>query len=106
MARAWGVSPSVLMGRVVRDGDPQWLQEDTDLAIAFTDIEDMQCPGCGHDRSQSMDMANTFAYRAEPAKCHACAARERAARSRAKDPNWDPSGVRWTTTLQVGDGNA
>lgn len=103
-ARSWGTPPSVLAGRVVGDGEPLWTQEDTDLALALTELEDATCPGCGHDRAESMDKANTFAYRAEPAKCHACAARDRAANQRANDPGWDAAGVRWVTRRGGDDG--
>ena len=33
-ARAWGVPPSTLAGRVIAPGEPSWTQEDTDLAVA------------------------------------------------------------------------
>lgn len=86
--------PSVLGGRIVAPGEPAWLQVDTDLALALTDLEAERCD-CGHSRLESMDPANEFAYRAEPIRCHACAARDRAARV---DDGMDPAGIRWVTT--------
>lgn len=78
-ARAWGVSPSVLAGRVVEPGEPVWTQEDTDIAVALTVIEATSCPGCGHPRDESFAPANEEAYKAEALRCYACAARDRAA---------------------------
>lgn len=102
-ARSWGVPPSVLAGRVVGEGQPLWTQEDTDLALALAELEESQCPGCGHDRAVSTAKANTFAFRAEPVKCHACAARDRAADARSKEKGWEPYGVRWSTHMKGGE---
>ncbi len=71
------------MGRAVRDGQPLWTGQDTALAVALTTIEAATCT-CGHDRRESMDSANEYAYRAEAVRCHACAARDRAAEAYAK----------------------
>jgi hypothetical protein len=98
------VPPSVLAGRVVLAGQPLWLQEDTDLAVALTEIEAERCE-CGHSRTESMDPAHEFDWQAEAVRCHACAARERAARSAARDDAWDESGIRWVTTRRGSDGH-
>lgn len=76
-AKAWGVPPSVLGGRVVRPGEPEWLGSDTALAEALTMLEQYQCGGCGNDRRESMNPDNQFAYQVEAVRCHACAARDR-----------------------------
>lgn len=96
-ARAWGVSPSVLLGRAVAPGEPAWTQEDTDLAQALLEVEAETCPGCGHSRAESMDMATEFEWEAEPVKCHACAAMDRAAANYGRDATWNAAGVRWVT---------
>lgn len=87
--------PSVLTGRVVASGEPVWTQEDTDLALALTAIEAERCE-CGHPRSESMDPALEFDWKAEAIRCHACAARDRAMRKR--DKSWDDAGIRWVTS--------
>lgn len=87
--------PSVLTGRVVLPGQPLWTKEDTDLAVALTEIEADRCGGCGQPRSESMDPANEYAYRADPLRCFSCAARERESRSRGE--NWDEAGISWVT---------
>ena len=91
--------PSALLGLAVPSGAPPWRQVDSDLAIALTEIEADECPGCGHPRDESMDPANEFAYLAEPVRCHACAARDRAAKRDSGD-DWDDSGIAWTTTRE------
>ena len=82
-ARSWGVPHSVLTGRVVADGQPLWTAQDTALAVALTAVEAATCQ-CGHDRRESMDPKNEYQYTAEAVRCHACAARDRAAESYAK----------------------
>lgn len=87
--------PSVLGGRIVAPGDPLWTQDDTDIAVALTAIEADRCD-CGHPRSESMDPELEFDWVTEPIRCHACASRDRTARSRPD--NWDDAGIRWVTT--------
>jgi len=84
------------MGRVVAPGEPAWTQEDTDLALALTAMEAEVCDGCGHPRSESMDRDAEFAYGAEAMRCHACAARDRKARSMGE--TFDTAGIRWLVT--------
>ena len=91
--------PSVLTGRVVEQGEPLWTQEDTDLALALVEIEAERCE-CGHSRVESMDPDHKFGWVAEAIRCHACAARDRAARSKGKD--WDDAGIRWVTKRRTG----
>ena len=67
-ARAWGVRPSELA---------QWPDHDRDLAVAWVEYDHDTCSGCGHPLSETTDPQNTFAYQAEPIRCHACAAAER-----------------------------
>lgn len=82
-ARAWGVPHSILTGRAHRDGQPLWTAQDTALAVALTTVEAATC-ACGHDRRESMNADNEFSYVAEAVRCHACAARDRAAEAYAK----------------------
>ncbi len=78
-ARAWSVPHSVLTGRLVPDGEPEWLPLDTAYAVALTAIEQVTCNGCGQDRRESLDPSSEGTYRAEAVRCFACATRERAA---------------------------
>lgn len=82
-ARSWGVPHSILTGRAVREGQPLWTAQDTALAVALTAIEAATC-ACGHDRRESMSPDNEYGYVAEAVRCHACAARDRAAENYAK----------------------
>lgn len=88
----------MLGGRIVDPGEPLWTQEDTDLAVALTEIEGERCPGCGHSRVESMNPDNEFDFVATPAKCHACATRDRAARRAGSSDSWDDAGINWMTT--------
>lgn len=69
---------SVVLGRVVRDGEPLWLDDDRDAAIALLEEESDECSGCGQPRSESMSPKADGAYDVEMLRCHACAARARA----------------------------
>lgn len=42
-----GIPASVFFGRVVRPGEPQWLAEDTETAVAFEQWAGQICGGCG-----------------------------------------------------------
>ena len=95
-ARAWGTTPSILTGRVVRPGEPLWTQEDTDLALALAELEDGRCPGCHHPRAESMDPEHEFDWVAEPIRCHACASRDR--RARGMGDAFDDAGINWITS--------
>lgn len=73
----------MLRGRVVAAGQPLWTAQDAAYAVALTSIEAAAC-SCGHDRRESMAAGNEYAYQADAVRCHACAARERAAEAYAK----------------------
>lgn len=60
------------------DGQPLWTAQDTALAVALTSIEAATCV-CGHDRRDTMNPDNEYGYIATAVRCHACAARDRAA---------------------------
>lgn len=66
------------MGRAPRPGQPEWTAADTALAVALHRIESRACPGCGLDRTETMNPANEFAFEALAYRCHGCAARSRA----------------------------
>jgi len=95
-ARAWGVPHSVITGRVVSDGEPQWQPLDTAYAVALTALEQVTCNGCGQDRRESLDPGSEFAYRAEAVRCFACATRERAAEKFKDDES--AAGLLFTVT--------
>lgn len=61
-------------------GEPLWLDDDRDWALALLDLEADACAGCGQPRSESMTREAEFGYIAEPIRCHACAALARATR--------------------------
>jgi hypothetical protein len=92
-ARAWGVPHSILKGRVVSGGQPQWTAEDTALAVGLTAIEARACT-CGHDRADTTKPEAEDLYQAQPIRCHACATRDRAAQKFADDGG-SPAGLLW-----------
>lgn len=96
-ARAWGVSPSVFLGRevatritydrdlfgtVVAIGHVQeslWNDEDRKMAMELQDYEAGLCQGCRTSLSETTDPANEYGYVAQaPIRCHKCTASERA----------------------------
>lgn len=56
-----------------------WTPADRAWAIALLDLEADTC-ACGHQRSETTAADAEGAYRVTPVRCHACAAKERAAR--------------------------
>lgn len=67
----------MFLGRVVEPGEPLWLDEDRDYALALHWLEAETCSGCGQPRSESTAIENDGGYRIEPIRCHACAAMAR-----------------------------
>lgn len=53
----------------------------------------MRCSGCGHSLDETMDKHAQHNYTAKVLRCHACAAKERAMKERARDENADDAGV-------------
>lgn len=86
----------MLGGRIVGPGDPLWEQDDTDVAVALTELEGERHAACGHPRAESMDPDHEFDWEAHAVRCHACAARDRAARNVGE--GWDDAGINWVTT--------
>lgn len=80
-ARAWGVPRSIFLGRPApAPGEPLWLDDDRDWAIALHLVEADTCDGCGQPRSESVLPENEFAYSVTPIRCHSCAALRRSSR--------------------------
>ncbi|MCA1218703.1 hypothetical protein [Streptomyces sp. 8L] len=65
------------MGRVAMPGDPVWTEEDTLLALEYTDWAGQICPGCGHHLSESTHPDNEDAYATRDQVCFACEAKEK-----------------------------
>lgn len=95
---------SVFTGRVVTPGTSVWTATDTALAVALHQLESLRCPGCGHDRRESMDADTEFKWKAEPIRCHACATRERhsAAHVKLQRPT---EGLSWIVTRTDQEGS-
>jgi len=66
-----------LLGRIVRDGEPEWLREDTEAVLEHFREKARLCPGCGLPRDETMSPDSEGRYRSRPFRCHACAARAR-----------------------------
>ncbi len=74
--RTW--EAMVRPARKLRIGEPLFTADDSSLAIALQSVEARTC-ACGHDRVETTSPDAEFAFTAEAIRCHACAARERAA---------------------------
>lgn len=66
----------ILLGRPwPAPGEPLWLQEDTDGALALHEEERAEaaekCPLCGLPKSVCRDAGNQFRFRASAERCHA-----------------------------------
>jgi hypothetical protein len=92
-ARSWGVSPRRFLGweparttvyehnaagRVVRSSviqEPEWSDEDREMAMALASYEADLCGGCGHHLGETTRPENEGMYRARlPIRCHRCTA--------------------------------
>lgn len=82
--------PSIFRGRPwPAPGEPLWLDADRDEALALHLEEQARCPGgCGELLAISTSPQADGEYAADEIRCHACAARARAASS----PD-DPQGL-------------
>lgn len=97
-SRAWGISPRCFLGyelktvtryeydasgRVVRSvttREPEWDDEDRELALGLLAYEADLCPGCKQPMAETTDPANEGRYVADLAiRCHRCTAVEAAA---------------------------
>lgn len=70
---------------------------DTALAVSLETLEALTCKGCGHDRRESMDQSNEYAYTVQTPRCHACAAISRHQEALAND-NMKTHGLAIITT--------
>ena len=63
---------SVFTGRAVAPGEPLFLLEDTDAAVALAEEERDTCPSCGLPKAWCRDRANQFGvFEAREEQCHA-----------------------------------
>ena len=69
-----GIPYSVFCGRVVAPGEPAWLAEDMELALAWQREKDLTCSGCGQPVDESTAAENARAYQVNEGVCYACAA--------------------------------
>jgi hypothetical protein len=94
-ARAWGVSPSRFYGRQavsvttyeyddargrlvrsVTTSDPDWTDEDRELAWALQAYDSQSCPGCGGHLPDTTAPEREGAYATSSMLCHRCVAVE------------------------------
>jgi hypothetical protein len=90
-ARAWGVPPTIFLGRkrvttyyhdgalrqVRAEADAEWTDEDRDLALALAAYEADLCPGCHQPLSETTNPENEDRYKTGRALlCHRCVATE------------------------------
>lgn len=59
----------MFLGRVPAEGEPYWLDEDRDYALAWQ-AEKRSDHGCGESGTECLDLANSFAYEYEVVRCH------------------------------------
>lgn len=80
--------------RSVTVTEPEWDDEQRQVALALAEVEADECPGCGHPLSESMAVDADGRYVAEAAgRCHACDAVAIAAESATEAPR--PHLRRW-----------
>jgi hypothetical protein len=99
-----GIPRSVFLGRIVADGEPVWLEEDTQAALEWQEHKDSLCSGCGNPRDESFALENHDRYDVTALACHACAARERKAQVMSGDgESRPPAGLYFAVTGPTDD---
>lgn len=61
----------MFVGRVQMPGEPLFLPEDTDAAIALAEEERDTCPSCGMPKAWCRDPKNQFAFDVHEERCWA-----------------------------------
>lgn len=61
---------SIFTGRVQRRGEPYFLPEDTDLAVALAEEEAETCRACGYPKAWCRDPKHQFAFEVVSEQCH------------------------------------
>lgn len=56
-------------GRVVQPGEPEFLREDTDLALALAEEEADTCSSCGFPKAWCRDPRHQFSFDADESVC-------------------------------------
>lgn len=93
----------MFLGRVVAEGEPLFLPEDRDWALALLVVEADTCQGCGQALGQSMSLAGEDAYDATVIPCHGCRAAARRVQAHAEG-NGDSRGLFVQVTKRGGSG--
>lgn len=62
-------------------GEPLWLDDDREWAVALIQDERDACPGCGEPLHISTARESDGEYHADAIRCHGCAAQSRAVHS-------------------------
>ncbi|MGW4505688.1 hypothetical protein ACWENO_13715 [Streptomyces sp. NPDC004436] len=87
----------MFLGRAVAPGEPLWLDEDRDWALALAEVERDSCPDCGHPWSEASASESEDQYDVALLRCHACAAGARQSQS-FQEANGDPRGLHISIT--------
>lgn len=77
-------------------GEPLYLADDTEAVLEWQREQALLCPGCGLPRDETMNKEAQDAYKSHALRCHACAARSRAAEKFAAQKGSD-GGLYFTT---------
>ena len=108
-ARGWsGPSPSRFLGRPVRTDyvldehgrvigsvtDPDWTDDDRDLALALLAYEASLCNGCGHPLAETTAPEAEETYQGDLVRCHRCTAAEQVAEQYRENPQ--PGSLRYS----------
>lgn len=87
------------MGRAVAPGEPLWLEEDRQWALALWEVEADACPDCRKPWGEVTDPAHEGRYATELVTCHACAASAAAVRKH-EEGNGETGGLHVNAELK------
>jgi hypothetical protein len=84
-----GIPHSIFLGRIVTDGEPYWLPDDTEKALAWRQYEAERCVECRTHRDDWVDEhGHPLAfpkYRYGQKRCHGCEKRDAFEKSQPKN---------------------
>ncbi len=70
-----------------------WTDDDREYALAWQELQDETCPGCGQPRAESFHPDSDGAYEVRALRCHACSAKDDRSKDIVNNEDADTGGL-------------